>query len=121
MTPKTKLTIASLLLLGLAVAAGVRGLDATSIARALLAVAALAGLGWWFLRSRRAGSATAAPRIAIVARTGISNRTGVALVEIDGKPFLVVHGDGFANVSAISASRARKQASAFKSALRSVS
>ncbi len=121
MTPKTRLALASLLLLALGVAAGVHGVDATRIARALLAVVALAGLGWWFLRSRSASPTSQAPRVAIVARTGLAHRTGVALVEIDGKPFLVVHGDGFANVSAIAERRARKHGAAFKSALRSAS
>jgi flagellar protein FliO/FliZ len=121
MTPKTKITIASVALLALGVAAGIHGVDATRIARALLAVVALAGLGGWLLRSRRANPALAAPRVAIVARTGLAHRTGVALVEIDGRPFLVVHGDGFANVSAIPERRVRKQTAAFKAALRSAS
>jgi flagellar protein FliO/FliZ len=121
MTPKTKIAIASIMLLALGVAAGAQGLDATRIARALLAVVALAGLGGWFLRSRSARPAAPAPRVAIVARTGLAHRTGVALIEIDGKPFLVVHGDGFANVSAIPERRTRKQAGAFNAALRSAS
>jgi hypothetical protein len=113
MAPRTKIIAASLLLLALGAAATVRGLDAATLARALLGLAALAGLAGWFIRARGAQGPVEAPRMSVISRTGLNARTGIALVEVDGKTFLVVHGDGFAKVC--------RTAKPFKAALRSVS
>ena len=41
----------------------------------------------------------AAPRLHVVQRVGLSQtNTELALIEVDGKPYLVVHGDGFAQM-----------------------
>jgi hypothetical protein len=64
-------------------------------------LAALLGLGWWALRTwrRRPGGPTAlAPRLTVVGRVSLGAATGLALVEVDGRPYLVVHGDGFARL-----------------------
>lgn len=126
MNPKTKLLVASAVLLALGAAAALTGLDSALIARIALGGAAVAGLAWWFTKARHAQTAGAPkPRLEIIARTGLSQRTGLALIEVDGKALLVVHGDGFAEVHPPGAAKpARRRASkrgSFKQALRSVS
>jgi flagellar protein FliO/FliZ len=98
MNPRTKIIAASLLLLGLGAAASLGGLHAAGMARALLGLAAVAGFGVWYLRARRVSGPYEAPRLEVVSRTGLAGRTGIALVEVDGQSFLVVHGDGFAQI-----------------------
>ncbi len=127
MNPKTKILIVSAVLLGLGAAAALTGVSPAIAARAALGLAAAAGLGWWLVKARAAqGGVTSKPRLDVIARTGLSHRTGLALVEVDGQPLVVVHGDGFAEVhqpgSARPARRRRPtKRSSFKQALRSVS
>lgn len=128
MNPKTKILVASAVILALGTAAGVSGLNAALLARLALGGVAAAGFAWWYVKARRAGAANGEqPRLAIIARTGLSQRTGVALIEVDGKALLVVHGDGFAEVHqpGIAKQSARRRRGAkkqtFKQALRSVS
>lgn len=124
MNPKTKILIASAVLLVLGTAATISGLDAALLARLALAGAALGGLAWWFVKARHAGATPGAkPRLEVISRTGLSQRTALALVEIDGQPLLVVHGDGFAEVHVPGAAAAvrRRARQSFKAALRSVS
>ena len=99
-SPKNKLLAASLALAALLVMASVNGVSATSVARTALAVGALAGIGWWWLRTRRSAPKKfqLAPRLSVVSRAGLSQRAGLALVEVDGRSFLVVHGDGYAEI-----------------------
>ncbi|MBL8953414.1 MAG: flagellar biosynthetic protein FliO, partial [Myxococcaceae bacterium] len=93
MNPKTKLFIISAVLLALGAGASVAGLDAALLARLALGGVAVAGLGWWFVKARHANPGAAErPRLAVIARTGLSPRAGVALVEVDGRALLVVHG-----------------------------
>jgi flagellar protein FliO/FliZ len=101
MTPKNKLMAACLALAALLGMATFRGVSAPAAARAVLTVAALAGIGWWWLRTRKLAPAKKfqlAARMSVVSRTGLSQRTGLALVEVDGQSFLVVHGDGYAEI-----------------------
>lgn len=112
-SPRNKVIAASLMLLALGAAAGVSGLNAAAAARAVLALVSIAGLAWWFLRARGAAGPVEAPRLSVVSRVGLAGRTGLALVEVDGKTFLVVHGEGFAKVC--------RTTPKFKTALRSVS
>ena len=100
MTPRTKLIAAALALAALLAMATFRGVSATAAARAVLAVAALAGIGAWWLRTQKAAKKKfqLAPRLSVVSRAGLSQRTGLALVEVDGRSFLVVHGDGYAEI-----------------------
>lgn len=82
--------------------ASLQGASASTVARVVLGVAAIVGLAVWFVKARgglQPGSKfKAAPRLNVVQRVGLSQRTGLALVEVDGKPYLVVHGDGFARI-----------------------
>ena len=100
LTPRTKLIAASLLLLTIPILAASQGLSASGVARAVLAAAALGGIAWWFRRARGTGRATFknAPRLHVVQRVGLAQRTGLTLVEVDGKPYLIVHGDGYARI-----------------------
>jgi hypothetical protein len=111
-SPRNKLIAASGMLLALGAATTVSGLNAAAAARAVLGLVCVAGLAWWFLRARGTASPVEAPRLCVVSRVGLAGRTGLALVEVDGKSFLVVHGDGFAKVC--------RTTPKFKAALRSV-
>jgi flagellar biogenesis protein FliO len=98
-SPKTKLLLACGLILGLAVLAPLGGMSATSVARGLLGAMALAGLGWWMVRRGRAESRfSLSERMRVVSRTGLSQRCGLALVEVDGSRYLVAYGDSFAEI-----------------------
>lgn len=92
--PMKKLAL-SLALLALVTAATV-GRGQPALAAALLVLAL--GAGWWVSRPKTATFA-GAPRLAVIQRAGLSPRSGVALLEVDGRAYLVVHGDGFANVT----------------------
>jgi flagellar biogenesis protein FliO len=74
------------------------GWSFAAIARVGLGVGSVVGLAWWSTRSGSPASFKAAPRLVVVQRVGLSARTGLALVEVDGRPFVVVHGDGFARL-----------------------
>lgn len=103
-TPRQKLVGASLAALMIPLAASLQGASAATAARAVIAVLALGGLAFWFIRAKGglgflAGTKfKSAPRLEVVQRVGLSQRTGLALIEVDGKPYLVVHGDGFARI-----------------------
>ncbi|MFL5351262.1 flagellar biosynthetic protein FliO [Archangium sp.] len=98
-SPRNKLLLAGGLVLGLAVLAPLGGASVTSVARGLLGAAALAGLGWWLVRRGRPGSRFAlTERMRVVSRTGLSQRCGLALVEVEGSQYLVAFGDSFAEI-----------------------
>jgi hypothetical protein len=62
---------------------------------------AATGLALWARRARARGGVPGladAPRLVVVERVGLSPRTGLALVEVDGRTYVVVHGDGFARL-----------------------
>ncbi len=103
MSPRKKLLLACIALACLLAIATTHGISAAAVARAALTVAAFAGLGFWWLRTQK-GSAVArfqiAPRMSVVCREGLAPKTGLALVDIDGTSFLVVHGEGYAVISA---------------------
>lgn len=115
-TIKMKLLAASLLVLLLAACAQQAGVSAALVARAALGVAALAGLAAWMIRARmRPGGGRPfqlPPRLTVAARTGLSPRCGVALVEADGRRYLVAYGDGFAQLLNALPSRLPAQARA---------
>jgi flagellar protein FliO/FliZ len=113
-SPKNKLLLAAAAIVLLALLAPSQGASASSIARVLLGACAVAGLGAWFLRAR-ARSATGpaaafapAARLRVLSRTGLSQRCGMALVEADGRNYLVVFGDGFAELQEASAAGTRE-------------
>ena len=101
-SPRQKLVGAALLALVAPLIAAAQGASAAPAARGVLGLAAAGGLAAWFIHARGGlGSSKfkAAPRLNVVQRLGLSQRTGVALIEVDGKPYLIVHGDGFAKIS----------------------
>jgi len=97
---KMKLLAAALLVLLLAAFTQQSGASAAVVARAALGLAALAGLAVWWIRTRHKTDRPfqLPPRLSVAARTGLSPRCGVALVEADGSRFLVAYGDGFAQL-----------------------
>lgn len=102
LSPRHKLIGAALLALIAPLIAAAQGASPATAARVLLGLAAAGGLAAWFLHARGGfgdSKFKAAPRLNVVQRVGLSQRTGVALIEVDGKPYLVVHGDGFAKIS----------------------
>jgi flagellar biogenesis protein FliO len=105
-SPRTKVLLACGLILGLAALAPLGGMSATSMARGLLGAVALAGLGWWLARRGRAESRfTLSERMRVVSRTGLSQRCGLALVEVEGSRYLVAYGDSFAEIRRAQAPR----------------
>ncbi len=99
LAPRQKLLAAAALALALPLLAVSQGMTAPGAARLVLGLASLAGLGWWWHRQSSATPAfQVAPRLSVVQRVGLSARTGLALVEIDGRPWVIVHGEGFATL-----------------------
>lgn len=98
--PRHKLIAALCLTLVVPLLAAAQGASPALSARILLGAIALGGLVFWFFRARAKDSATfkSSPRLNVVQRVGLSQRTGLALIEVDGKSYLVVHGDGFARI-----------------------
>jgi len=102
LSPRHKLFGAALLALVAPLIAAAQGASPATAARVLLGLAAVVGITFWFIRARSGPGTSkfkAAPRLNVVQRVGLSQRTGVALIEVDGKPYLVVHGDGFAQIT----------------------
>jgi flagellar protein FliO/FliZ len=96
---RSKLLLASALLAGLAFTARLQSLSAGLAARWLLALAALGGAAWWWKRhTQLLPRSMEMPRLEVLARTGLSQRCGVALVRAEGRTYLVAHGDGFAEI-----------------------
>ncbi len=108
-SPKNKLLLAAAAVCALALLAP--GGNAALLARLALALCAVGGLVWWFRRARprtSSGSgefslALAEPRLEVVSRAGLSQRCGVALVDAEGHRYLVVFGDGFAQLQEVRA------------------
>lgn len=71
---------------------------AIGFSRWLLGGAAVAGFGLWLRREGSGASVPAVPPLRVAGRAGLGPRCGVALVQAEGRSFLVTHGDGFANV-----------------------
>ncbi len=98
-SPRARLLLAVALVLGLAALGPLGGMSMASAARGMLAVVALAGLGWWLYRRGAVGPGLPrAERLHVVSRAGLSQRCGLALVEVDGRGFLVAFGDSFAEI-----------------------
>jgi len=102
LTPRQKLVGVNLSLGVLLVMAATQGAWSLSgVARLVLGVAAVAGLGVWVWRTRGGAQGTSArvqPRLKVLQRVGLSQRNALALIEVDGRSFIVVHGDGFARI-----------------------
>jgi flagellar protein FliO/FliZ len=98
-SPKNKVIAASALMLVLAAAASMKGVDAASAARWILGAGAVVGAALWYRKAKATAGKFALPaRLQVISRTGLSQRCGMALVEADGRTFLIVHGDGYAEV-----------------------
>ncbi len=93
-TPQTRVVLA-VLGLGMLVALCIG--DQAFVARAMLLLGAVAVLVWWARRSS-GPRLTVPPRLEVVHRVGLSQRAGLALVEVDGQPYLIVHGEGYARM-----------------------
>jgi flagellar biogenesis protein FliO len=99
LSPRVRLVLAAALLLGLTALGPMGSLSMASVARGLLGVVALAGLGWWLHRRGSVGPGLPrAERLHVISRAGLSQRCGLALVEVDGRGFLVAFGDSFAEI-----------------------
>jgi len=101
LSPRNKLFAAAALLCVLPLAALAQGASPAVAARVVLGLCAAGGLAFWFVRAKGALPVSRfkrAPRLSVVQRVGLSARSGLALVEVDGRPFLIVHGDGFARI-----------------------
>ncbi|MFP2909247.1 flagellar biosynthetic protein FliO [Pyxidicoccus sp. 3LFB2] len=99
LSPRARLLTAGALVLGLAALGPLGGLSMTSAARWLLGGVALGGLGWWLRRRGATGPGLPkVERMNVVSRAGLSPRCGLALVEVDGRGYLVAFGDSFAEI-----------------------
>jgi hypothetical protein len=98
--PKLKLTVAALLCCLVPAVAAMAQLGPATGARLALGLMAVGGMGWWAWQAKRTTKRgfSLPPRLAVVQRVGLDARTSMALVEVDGQPFIVVHGQGFAQL-----------------------
>ena len=97
-TPRQKLIAASVAVALLALSARANGLEPTTVARWILGAAAVLGMAIWWRRAKATAIAAPAPRLRVLSRAGLSQRCSLALVEADGRSFLVAFGDGFAQL-----------------------
>jgi flagellar protein FliO/FliZ len=108
LSPRNKVAVAGALCAALALTAAASSGSLTTAARLTLGTFALGGLAWWVSRQQGLslkGTFSKTQRLTVVQRVGLSKSTGVALIEVDGRSYLIVHGDGVARVRPI-ASRA---------------
>ncbi|MCY1035745.1 hypothetical protein OV207_30170 [Corallococcus sp. BB11-1] len=100
-SPRGRLLFAAALLVGLATLAPLGGFSLVGTSRLLVGALAVAGLGWVLVRKGGEtvdGDAPAPAPLSIVTRTGLSQRCGLALVEAEGRRYLVAYGDTFAEI-----------------------
>lgn len=108
-SPKNKLLLASALLGVLLLLAPGHGVSPATLARVVLGLVALAGLAYWAQRKGKGTSKFQLPgRLTVAARTGLSPKCAVALVEADGRTYLVAYGDGFAEIQETAGARAAR-------------
>lgn len=118
LNPRQKLMAAGVMSALLALAAAVSSGSLTSGARIIVGGLAVAGLATWVLKQKGlplTGRFAQTPRLQVVQKIGLSARAGVALIEVDGRSFLVVHGDGAPRIRRVS-SRAAVMAQTLKEA-----
>jgi flagellar protein FliO/FliZ len=118
LNPKQKLVAAGVMSALLALAAAVSSGSLTTGARIIVGALAVAGLATWALKQKGLslpGRFAQTPRLQVVQKIGLSARAGVALIEVDGRSFLVVHGDGGTRIRRVS-SRAAVMAQTLKEA-----
>jgi flagellar protein FliO/FliZ len=97
--PRAKLLLAIGLLLLLALLGSRGASSVVGLARGVLVLSLLGGVGWWIARgrSRRPAFQLEEP-LQVLSRQGLSPRCSVALVQVDGQRVLVTYGEGFAQV-----------------------
>ena len=96
--PRVKLWVA-LGCLGVLALAGLRGQAFAWVARGALGLSAAGALAFWLILRRREVAGFAAPqRLQVVCRATLTPRCAAALIEADGGTFVVVHGEGFAEI-----------------------
>lgn len=116
LTPRNKLIAIGACAAALALAAALSSGSFTTGARIVLGAAALAGLAIWALKQKGLalpGRFATTPRMQVVQKIGLSARSGVALIDVDGRSFLIVHGDGGTRIRRVS-SRAAVMAQTLK-------
>lgn len=95
LSPRARLAAACGLVLALAAVVPVRG---------VLVSAVLVALGAWLLAKGRVARGLLPPEpLRVVSRAGLSPRCGLALVEVEGRRYLVAFGDSFATIRSASA------------------
>ena len=118
LNPRQKLVAAGVMSGLLALAAAFSSGSITTGARIVIGALAVAGLGAWVLKQKGLplpGRFAQTPRLQVVQKIGLSARSGVALIEVDGRSFLVVHGEGGTRIRRVS-SRAAVMAQTLKEA-----
>ena len=86
--------------LGLLLLAGLHGPVFTWVARGVLGLFAGGVLAVGVLQRRRQiEGSVASQRLKVLSRAHLTPRCAAALLQADGRVFLVVHGDGFAEIS----------------------
>jgi flagellar biogenesis protein FliO len=98
MSIKTKLLLIAGLVLTLAALAAIQSASWTTAARIILGAAGLIGGAYWYAKRAQPAAFTMETRVNVVQRVGLSQRNALALVEVDGQSYLIVHGDGFARI-----------------------
>lgn len=118
LNPRQKLMAAGVMSGLLAIAAAFSSGSLTTGARIIVGALAVAGLATWVLKQKGlplTGRFAQTPRLQVVQKIGLSARAGVALIEVDGRSFLIVHGDGAPRIRRVS-SRAAVMAQTLKEA-----
>jgi flagellar biogenesis protein FliO len=98
MSPLQKLGAAAALLVAFSVAVAVQSQSMVLASRILLGGAALVGGAFWYSQNKRPHRFLPTQRMQVIQRLGLSQRSAMALVDIDGHPYLIVHGEGFAKI-----------------------
>ncbi len=98
MSPLQKLGAAAALLVAFSVAVAVQSQSIVLASRLLLGGAALVGGAFWYSKNKQPRGFLSTQRMQIIQRLGLSQRSSMALVDIDGHPYLIVHGEGFAKI-----------------------
>lgn len=95
-SPRNKLFLAAALLILLGGASFASGFSMSAAARFVLILCAGTAVIVWTRKQHGRARFALPERLQVLSRTGLSPRCGLALVEADGKSFLVAYGDGFA-------------------------
>ena len=98
MTPERKILMSMLALVALVLLGAAQSLGLVVTARLLLAFSVVAVLVFLWRSKRLASGRESTPRLSVVSRVGLAPRCQASLLEIDGRTYLVVSGDGYAQI-----------------------